>query len=78
VYRLAVKARERSNLLSSTQLIDRFAVFEDTCRAAGLDSGLERLRAFLTLPEQVQGEVFADLALRLKRPGAEAEPESRT
>ena len=62
--------------MSSTQLIDRFAVFENTCCVAGLDSGLERLRAFLALPEQVQGEVFADLALRLRRAGGEAEPES--
>ena len=59
--------------MSTTQLVDRFAVFEDTCRAAGLDTGLDRLRAFLALPDQVQGEVFADLALRLKLAGVPAE-----
>ncbi len=48
-------------------VIDRFAVFEDTCRAAGVESGVERLRVFLTLPEFVQGEVFADLAARIKQ-----------
>jgi hypothetical protein len=62
----------------STITVDRFAVFEDTCRAAGLETGLDRLRAFLALLEQVQGEVFADLALRVKQAGAstEATPEA--
>jgi hypothetical protein len=62
--------------LSTIQAVDRFAVFEDTCRAAGLETGVDRLRAFLALPEQVQGEVFADLAERLKLAGAKATPSS--
>jgi hypothetical protein len=47
--------------------VDRFAVFEDTCRAAGIESGTERLKVFLALPEPIQDGAFSDLAKRLKR-----------
>ena len=48
-----------------SQLADRFAVFESTCEAAGINTPSGRLEAFLNLPEPVQDIVFSDVAKRI-------------
>jgi hypothetical protein len=63
--------------LSDEQSVDRFQVFTDTCRAAGVDSSSGRLEVFLALSESVQDSAFADLVRRIKgASGADNRPPS--
>jgi len=47
---------------TTTEMPDRWDVFESTCALAGIHSPVGRVLAFLQLPERTQEAVWTDLA----------------